>query len=276
MNQDLKIILNKFIDKIKAADEVLGAWNFGSEMHGKSDKYSDVDIVLLVKGALPRTEQKIESLLADICEEILLRWEEDFNSEAIINNGYVLKSNGSLHQFDVFLLNSEMLEDFMCRLHYTGLSENDIIFDKTGEVKKLAENSPEGSRWNDNIDRLQRTYWYHLNMAAKYLLRHDFFKLNNILRTLYDTHSSLLLSAYDLTDWGGPANKLKYIPAEKQEHLKKYYCTDNFRLNRDNLICSAELFESDLSEILAKNNIPYKPETGIAVKDQLIDLTSEI
>ena len=276
MDQELKNIFGKFIDKIKSYDEILGAWNFGSEMHGRTDEYSDADVVLLVKGALTEAEQKMDSLLEEICERVLLRWEEDFNSEAVINNGYILKVGKSLHQFDIFLLNSDMLDDFMCKIHYTGLSERDIIFDRNGDVKRLAENSPQGSRWNEDANRIQRTYWYHLNMAAKYLLRKDHFKLNNIFRTLYDTHASLLLSEYDSITWGGIADKLKFIPAEKQEHLKKYYCTDNFRLNRDNLIYSAELFDSDLSEILAKQNIPYKPETGIAVKNQLIEFTSEI
>lgn len=276
MNKDLKNIFDKFTDKIRSADEVLGAWNFGSEMHGKADQYSDVDIVLLVKGNISETEKKIDHITAEVCDKVLLRWEEEFNSEAIINNGYILQKGGLLHQFDVFLLNSGMLDDFMCRIHYTGLSERDIIFDKTGDVRLLAQDPPRGSRWNDDLDRLQRTYWYHLNMAAKYLLRKDYFKLNGVFRTLYDTHASLLLSEYDPTDWGGSADKLKYIPPEKQGHLKKYYCTDNFGLNRENIICSAELFESDLSEILAKNNIPYKPETGIAVKNQLINFTSDI
>ena len=277
MNQDLKNIFDKFIEKTKSMDEVLGAWNFGSEMHGKADEYSDVDVVLLVEGtSFPKMEQTIDDLLPEICDDVLLRWEEEFNGEAIINNGYILRNNGLLFQFDVFLINNDMLDDFMCRIHYTDLSEKDIIFDKRGDVKRLSENPPKGSLWSDDVERLQRTYWYHLNMAAKYLLRRDFFKLNNIFRTLYDTHDSLLLSAYDTITWGGSASKLKYIPTEKQEHLKKYYCTDDPGLDRDNLIASAELFEKDLSEISAEKNMICKPETGIAVKKQLIDLTSSL
>ena len=277
MDQDLRDIFNKFIENTKSMDEVLGAWNFGSEMHGKADEYSDVDVVLLVDGtAFDQMENTVDNVLSEICDDVLLRWEEDFNGEAIINNGYILRNNGVLFQFDIFLINNDMTDDFMCKIHYTDLTEKDIIFDKRGEVKKLSENSPKGSLWSDDIDRLQRTYWYHLNMAAKYLLRQDYFKLYGIFRTLYDTHSSLLLSAYDTITWGGSASKLKYIPAEKQEHLKKYYCTSDLRLDRDNLIFSAELFEKDLSEILAEKDIPHKPETGIAVKDQLIDLTSDI
>ncbi|MCH5194648.1 MAG: hypothetical protein J1F11_11855 [Oscillospiraceae bacterium] len=277
MNQDLKNIFEKFIEKTRSMDEILGAWNFGSEMHGKADEYSDVDVVLLIDGeSFVRMEQTVDDLLPEICDDVLLRWEEDFNGEAIVNNGYILRNNGVLFQFDVFLINNDMLDDFMCKIHYTDLSEKDIIFDKRGEVKRLSENSPKGSLWSADICRLQRTYWYHLNMAAKYLLRHDLFKLEGIFRTLYDTHASLLLSAYDTITWGGQASKLKYIPEEKQEHLKKYYCTDDLGLDRDNLVTSAELFEKDLSEILAEKNMLHKPETGIAVKKQLIDLTSEI
>ncbi|MCH5347779.1 MAG: hypothetical protein J1E40_00520 [Oscillospiraceae bacterium] len=277
MDQALKNIFDKFIEKTKSMDEVLGAWNFGSEMHGKADEYSDVDVVLLVDGtAFHQMEHTVDNVLSEICDDVLLRWEEEFNGEAIINNGYILKNNGMLFQFDVFLINNDMIDDFMCRIHYTDLTEKDIIFDKMGDVKRLADDPPKGGLWSDDIDRLQRTYWYHLNMAAKYLLRNDFFKLEGIFRTLYDTHASLLLSAYDSITWGGAASKLKYIPAEKQGHLKKYYCTEDFGLDRDNLILSAELFEKDLSEILAEKNMLHKPETGIAVKKQLIDLTSNL
>lgn len=277
MNQDLKNIFDKFIEKTKSMDEVLGAWNFGSEMHGKADEYSDVDVVLLVDGAaFPQMEQTVDTVLSEICDDVLLRWEEEFNSEAIVNNGYILKNNGVLFQFDVFLINNDMIDDFMCRIHYADLTENDIIFDKRGDVKRLSDNPPKGCLWSADIDRLQRTYWYHLNMAAKYLLRHDFFKLEGIFRTLYDTHASLLLSAYDSITWGGSASKLNYIPGEKQEHLKKYYCTGDSGLDRDNLIASAEMFEKDLSEISAEKNMICKPEIGIAVKKQLIDLTSDL
>ena len=44
MNRELEKIKYNFIDQVKHMNNVLGAWNFGSETHNLSDDYSDVEI----------------------------------------------------------------------------------------------------------------------------------------------------------------------------------------------------------------------------------------
>ncbi len=82
------------------------------------------------------------------------------------------------------------------------------------------------------------------------MVRQDYFKLNHVMRILYDTHVSLLLTAYDVIDWSGAENKLHFLSAGKQEHLKKYFCIDDFSINRKNLLKSMEWFEKDTNGIL--------------------------
>lgn len=92
MNQELSRILDGFMGQMQAEPGILGAWNFGSAMHGLSGEYSDVDIVFLVeKNSFEKTEQRVPALLAALCDQVLLCWEEEFNSECIVNNGYLLK-----------------------------------------------------------------------------------------------------------------------------------------------------------------------------------------
>ena len=61
------------------------------------------------------------------------------------------------------------------------------------------------------MERLITTYLYHFHMTAKYLIRQDYFKLNHVMRTLYDTH----------------------------------FCIDDFSINRKNLLKSMEWFEEE-------------------------------
>ena len=88
-------------------------------------------------------------------------------------------------------------------------------------------------------------------MTAKYLNRQDYFQLNHAMRMLYDTHASLLLTDYDAISWGGAEKKLSFLPADKQEHLKKYYCTQDFERNREQLLQSLKWFEEDVCDVSA-------------------------
>lgn len=255
MNKVLEGIKADFIALIKNNEGFYAAWDFGSQTHGLSDEYSDVDIVLLADGkrfnALVR---EAETLLGSLGSTTLC-YPEGFNGEAVVNNGYLIKVNGRLFQFDIFILNSLMLSDCFCRLHYTGLRECDIIFDREGRAKELAGLDIKGSLWNEDISRLETVYWYHAYMTYKYLARGDFFKLYNAVHTMYEAHSSLLLTEYDCIPWGGSANKLSFIPADKQEHLKKYCCMPDMDVTRDNILFSMECFLGDLREAADKKAI---------------------
>lgn len=277
MTANLLKIFNDFINVMKMTEGVLGAWNFGSALHGMSDEYSDVDIVFLIEeNKFKEMELELPVILSKMCDEIVLCWEEDFNNNAIINNGYLLKKNSQIFQFDVFLLNKGCIEDFMCKVHYTDLKEKDIVFDVNNHVKKLCEDCPHGNLWNDNIERLITTYLYHFHMTAKYLIRQDYFKLNHVMRILYDTHVSILLTAYDAINWGGAENKLSFLSADKQEHLKKYFCIDDFSINRKNLLKSIEWFEKDINGILENKKMNYDIKNIFAVKEYWVECTVHV
>lgn len=263
MNKELEKIKYDFIEQVKQMDSVLGAWNFGSETQNLSDDYSDVDLVLLIDGKqFDQITFSLERFLENICDKIILCWPERFNSEAIINNGYLLLSGSNIFQFDVFLLNSENLDDNMCRLHYTGLNKTDIIFDKTGIVNKLMELHLTGNLWNDDASDLEKTYWYHANMTGKYLKRKDYFKLNHVLHTMLETHISMLLVGFDKITWGGSMNKLHFIPIDKQAHLKKYYCPENFKEVEQNIISCMRWFQADTKEVYGLKGLDYSADLG--------------
>ncbi len=266
MNRELEKIKYDFIEQAKQMDSVLGAWNFGSETHNLSDDYSDVDIVLLVDGKqFDQFPFYLERCLENISAKIILCWPERFNSGAIINNGYLLLSGSNIFQFDVFLLNTERLDDYMCRLHYTGLKKADIIFDKTGMVNKLMELRLTGNLWSDDVPYLEKTYWYHANMTGKYLKRKDYFKLNHVLHTMFETHMSMLLVGFDKITWGGSANKLHFIPIDKQTHLKKYDCPKDLEGVEQNLISCMRWFQADAKEVHDLKGLDYSTYLGDTV-----------
>lgn len=251
MLNELKTVNDRFISLIKEIDGVRAAWYFGSNMRGTADEYSDIDIVILSdSSAYAETDSRLTKMLSSVCDKVVLCWGEDFNGEAMKNYDYILSLNGKIFQYDVFLLNEGFLDDYMCRLHYTGLTEEKIIFSKGNAAEELIPKAPSCEPWRADVKSLAETYWLHIQMSVKYFLRKDFFKLNSVLRTLMDVHVSLLLTGYDKTNWGGAANKLKFIPEEKQKHLMKYGCTEDFELMKKNLQWSAERFEKDAEEIM--------------------------
>lgn len=267
-------IFNKFIEIMKNTSGVVGAWNFGSVMHGMSDRFSDIDVVFLIDSQhFSEMEEYCTDILGQICSKVILCWEEEFNSSIIVNNGYLLEAADSIFQFDIFLLNSSHIDDHMCRIHYSELSEKDIIFDKNNAVLSLCSKNFCGEFRQGDTDRIFRTYLYHFNMTAKYLLRGDYFKLNSVMRTLYDAHASLLLTAYDRITWGGTENKLHFIPYDKQEHLKCYYCTDDLKTDKKNLITSFEWFEQDMREICLLKTSAHDFSAAENIKKHWLDIT---
>ena len=250
MNPDLTKITENFLEVMKNNEGVIGAWSFGSAARDMSDEYSDADIVFLINGSkFKKTEKKLETLILQICDDILICYEEEFNGESIINNGYLIKKDDNIFQLDIFLLNNDRKDDFICKIHYTDLSEKDILFDPYGQIKILCESCPHGCFRNGNPNEFITTYLYHLYISAKYIARKDYFKLHYLMRTLFDAHASLLLSFYDNIKWGGEANKLNFIPKEKQEHLKNYFCCTDFRVNKSNLLKGIEYFKTDIEEL---------------------------
>lgn len=250
MLKELLATNEKFITKIQEDSNMLGAWYFGSLAHGNSDKYSDIDIVFLItETGFNKAEKNICKLLSQCCDEIILMWEENFNSQAIKNYDFLLSVNDKIFQYDIFLLNSGKIDDFMCQMHYTGLKPEDIVFEKEHFVSGLIHAAPAGSTWNGDYKCIIDTYWLHIHMSKKYFARKDFFKLEGILRILMDSHVSLLLTAYDNLTWGSTANKLYYLDSEKKKHLMKYGCIEDWQEMKKNLETEIQWFCTDVKEI---------------------------
>ena len=246
----LQQLNEEMIDLMKKIPGVLGAWEFGSGMHHTRDEYSDIDIVFLLKeSSFNEIDQQLPDILETICDHILIFWPEDFNGAAIKNYDCLLEKDGQILQYDIFLLNDAALDDGLCKIHYADLKQENIYFDLAGKVAALINEDQIHQTWSDDIYRLMDTYWLHVHMTSKYFLRGDYFKLEGVLRILMDTHASLLLTAYDRTTWGGAANKLHYLPEEKQKHLHYYYCDNDLNKTAKNLHQSMLWFEQDVREL---------------------------
>ncbi|WP_159459765.1 nucleotidyltransferase domain-containing protein [Scatolibacter rhodanostii] len=274
MLNELIYVNEKFTKIMQEQQGVFGAWYFGSFARGMTDEFSDIDIVFLIKESdFDKIDENLNVLLSGACDEITLRWAEGFNSHAIKNYGYLIRYGGKLFQYDVFLLNQGQIDDFMCQIHYTELKKPDVIFDKNNNVQALIDKGIKGSSWRADIRYLITTYWFHVQMSAKYLLRKDYFKLEGVLRILMDTHMSLLLTVYDKTTWGGSANKLHFIPEEKQEHLMCYGCSKDFSIVRTNLLQVMKWFCDDVSSSKDIEIIQYNEQLNTKVLDDWEDKT---
>ncbi len=266
MNSILSKMKLRFIEQIKSNNAILGAWNFGSEAHGLCDEFSDVDMILLVEeSAFHQAAEEITRYVESFSDQVLTCWPEGFNNDAIISRSYLLLRQGSIWQFDVVLINAAKADHFFCKIHYADTKEADVIFDRAGSVMRLLEYQTGGTLWQCDINRLEKTYWLFAWMTVKYLRRKDYFKLNSTLRTMYDTHVSLLLSGYDAIPWGGAESKLHFIPEEKKAHLMRYYCSGDYEEMARNLLYSMKAFQSDAEELYTLKKLEYSPALSTSV-----------
>lgn len=269
----LQKINEDIIGLMKKDTGILTAWEFGSGMYHTRDEYSDIDLVLLVQESdYERINQQLQKNLETVCDHLLIFWPEDFNGPSICNYDCLLEREGKILQYDIFLLNDAALDDEMCKIHYADLQTDNIYFDKTGKAAALINTNRIRHTWSDDICHLIDTYWLHIHMTAKYLLRRDYFKLAGVLRILMDTHTSLLLTAYDQTTWGSSANKLHYLPEDKQCHLKRYYCDANFQHTQANLRQSMLWFEEDIQEFKIAEAVEQNKTISDKVKKAWLEM----
>ena len=169
MTKELEYVLEQFIEIMKKEKGIRGAWNLGSITRGLSDKYSNVNIVFLVKAQdFDTLNDKVAECLQKVCDEVVLCQPESFNNSAICNTEYLLKKEQQLMQMEVVILNEDKLDDAMCRMYYADLNTEQVVFDCEGCVQKLMNASPNGDKWQSDLEKLNATYWFNVNMSIKY------------------------------------------------------------------------------------------------------------
>lgn len=267
MHRDLVAVFHKVVAIMKRDERCEGGWHYGSISRGEEDIYSDYDPVFLVR------DKDFEAFAADVpkiletaSDELLIFWEEDFNDAHFKNYCSIIRLGENLHQFNVFIINSDYPQDWMCRQHSKGCTRNHIIFDRTGEVAEFLDR---GYRTDNDIPDTMRaidTYWFHIVMLIKYFKRKDIFKLIKNINILFHAHVDLLLSRYDTLDWGAWESKVKHcVPEEKQQHLKAYLARADFGEMEIMVRKCIGLFRKDADEICREKHIDFPATIPIQI-----------
>jgi predicted nucleotidyltransferase len=262
MNKTLIKVFEKSLDIMKTDNRCVGGWHFGSIARGLEDELSDVDPVFLIKeDYFEEFADSIPQMFKEICDEVILIWPEEFNSHVIKNFGILFVKNKEILQYDIFLINTAYTNEYMSKIHYAGCTEEDILFDKHGEVKYLLENQEDESIAERDILQLIDKYWFHCNMMIKYYRREDIYKLMKNLQIIFSTHFELLLSKYQKTNWGGWDSLIKHnIPQEKQIELLQYFCSGNLLEINKALYKVTNLFSQDAHRICKDKGFDYPQE----------------
>lgn len=105
MHQDLVNGFNKMIEEIKKDNRCKGAWHYGSVSRNQSDQYSDYDPVFLVpEKHFEDFSKDVKKYISTACDEVIISWAEDYNSEVFKNFCNMIRINDKLHQLDFFIL----------------------------------------------------------------------------------------------------------------------------------------------------------------------------
>jgi hypothetical protein len=177
MHEDLTRSFNKMIEILQKDPRCKGGWHYGSVGRGISDLYSDYDPVFLVAdNDFENFASDVKQIIKPVCDEVLISWPENYNSEYFKNFCNLIKINDRLHQLDFFILNADHTDNWWCRQHLKGCTRANLIFDKTGEVGALLDKGLTTDNFTPDILRCIDTYWFHIEMLIKYFKRNDIFK----------------------------------------------------------------------------------------------------
>ncbi|OOM75077.1 hypothetical protein CLPUN_35140 [Clostridium puniceum] len=259
MHKDLELAFHKVVEILKEDQRCKGGWHYGSISRSTEDIYSDYDPVFLVADKdFEQFSKDVPQILSKASDELLIFWGESFNDEHFKNYCSVIRVGNNLHQFDFFIINADYPEEWMCRQHLKGCTSNNIIFDRTGEVAELLDKGFRTDNYIPDPVRAMDTYWFHTEMLIKYFKRKDIFKLIKNIDILFHSHVDLLLSQYDVLDWGAWESKVKHcVPNDKQHHLKSYFVNAEFKDLEEAVKSSIYLFKQDAEEVCKKKGIDY-------------------
>lgn len=259
MHKDLELAFHKVVEILKEDQRCKGGWHYGSISRSAEDIYSDYDPVFLVADKdFEKFSKDVPQILSKASDELLIFWGESFNNEYFKNYCSVIRLGNNLHQFDFFIINADYHDEWMCRQHLKGCTRDNIIFDRTGEVAELLNKGLRTDNYIPDPVRAMDTYWFHTEMLIKYFKRKDIFKLIKNIDTLFHSHVDLLLSQYDVLDWGSWESKVKHcLPTDKQNHLKSYFVNAEFKDLEEAVKRSMYLFKQDAEEVCEKKGINY-------------------
>lgn len=259
MHQDLVKEFKAVVENVKKDPRCKGGWHYGSVSRGQSDQYSDYDPVFLVADKdFEAFARDVPKLLTSSCDELVIHWPENYNSDHFKNFCNVVRMGSNLHQHDFFILNADRTSEWWCRQHLKGCTRENIFFDRTGEVGDLLDRGLRTDNYIPGTTRAMDTYWFHVIMLIKYFKRRDIFKLIKNFDMIFHAHIDLLLSQYDTLDWGAWESKVKYcVPDDKQQHLLEYFTQADFASMEKAIRKCMVLFDADARDACNAKGIDY-------------------
>ncbi len=269
VHPDLTAAFVKVVETLKADSRCFGGWHYGSVGRGDGDEWSDYDPVYLVPDAhFEAFARDVPRVVAAACDELLVCWAEDYNSDHFKNFCNLIRLGDSLHQLDFFILNADRTGEWWCRQHLKGCTRENIIFDRAGAVGELLDRGLRTDNPAPNPARCFDTYWFHAEMLVKYFKREDLFKILKNVDFLLHAHADLLLTAHDCLDWGAWETKVKKcVPKDRQEHLLRYFAAPDLESYKATLRRAMPAFDADAREIFASKGLAYPGRVATLVME---------
>lgn len=250
------------------APDCLGGWQYASDNCGFQDEFFHMDAVFLLKKSYYRQIDKLlPQILAMICDRVIVMVPAAFNGEHLKKNSLLLEDNSELLHYDLYLMNAASVSKPLCRTHYEGCGQQDILFDRDGRILEMLDaQKPIRQSVADPLTLIKK-YWFCCQVAMKDYWRRDIFKLLHILQTLFQIHSDLLLVEYRTSQSGDWARRIRHNLSEgKQNCLKAYFCNAELTAIRDALLQCTRWFAVDARDICRRQGLEYPEELETLIK----------
>ena len=254
--------LERLQEHFRTDERCLGMYLWGSLGRGNADRYSDVDVALVVRDEeYAAVTEELRDVCEHLCGEILV-WLPEGEREGFCNYAFLFSAGDRLLLYDFQILADRV---------FTGEQRRPgrILLDRAGALQEAMGEHGARAFAPDRLGWLIDNYWVYMYLNGKYSQRADIYKLLYVQGVLFQTHMNVLNALHPETVWTWWAGDVKALSPERRRELLVYFGAASSEAIASAISAEIPLFSRDAREACEKWGLPYPTELEAGVRAHL-------
>jgi predicted nucleotidyltransferase len=261
MNPYIQRAFDKTIALFEQNPMVIAAYHSGSIGTDREDEFSDVDPVFVIKReTFFEFDKQLPTLFEQAVAKPFLWWPERWVwrpgalEDIDIHRNYAVffELDGKLLQYDMNFIAAPQQGRIT-------VSKDQFVFDKSN-VLEIGPSAQYVDLDKKKLGWTIQMYWIYVYIHAKYIRRHDLFRLLYAQQELFHEHLVILqyLESNTLKGWWPLIANA--VSDARKEHLFKYFSVPDIDVIAENLKEQVHLFSEDARQACSKWHVEYPDE----------------
>lgn len=241
----------------------LGIYLWGSAGRGNDDRYSDLDLGVVVRDeAFDAVRAELRSTCERICGKIQ-GWLPEGERDQFGNYAFLFESGAHLLLCDLTVMSA----DFLAKNPSSRPIR--ILFDPEGQLAAAQKAVSPSSYSPDRLLPTLHGYWVYAYLNGKYWQRSDLDKLLYVQSTLFQIHMRLLHALHPNEEWSWWPLSFHHLPDEHRAAMRVYFSAGDLAGVAAALPAELDLFSRDARSAARAWDAPYPNALEDAVRRHL-------